>query len=85
MSKSVFTPAYQVLLEELIAARREQQVTQVELARRLGKPQQWVSSVETGVRRIDLIELFAIARALGVDGVALTGRIERRLPATFEI
>lgn len=85
MSKSVFTPAYQVLLEELIAARREQQVTQVELAHRLGKPQQWVSSVETGVRRIDLIELFAIARALSVDGVALVSRIEKRLPATFGI
>ena len=85
MSKSVFTPAYQVLLEELIAARREQQVTQVELARRLGKPQQWVSSVETGVRRIDLIELIAIARSLEVDGVELTKRIVQRLPASLKI
>lgn len=85
MSKSVFTPAYQILLEELIAARREQQVTQVELARRLGKPQQWVSSVETGVRRIDLIELFAIARSLGIDGAELAGKIERRLPQTLQI
>ena len=85
MSKSVFTPAYRVLLEELIAARREQHVTQVELARRLGKPQQWVSSVETGVRRIDLIELFAIARALRVNGVALASTIEKRLPEQIQI
>lgn len=47
--------------------RREQHVTQVELANRLGKPQSFVSSYEIGQRRVDFIEFTRISYALGVD------------------
>ena len=65
MPKSTHTPAYKLLLAALIKARRDAGVSQVELASRLGKPQAFVSNLERGVRRIDLIEFYALgSRAL---------------------
>jgi len=74
MTKSVFTPAYKELLEALISMRIEQEVTQVELARRLRKPQQFVSRYELGIRRVDLVEFYAIVTALGIDPKAAFAR-----------
>ena len=48
-------------------ARKKAGVTQVELAKRLRKPQSFVSSYESGQRRLDLVELTRIAAALAVD------------------
>jgi transcriptional regulator with XRE-family HTH domain len=47
--------------------RTDAGVTQVELAKRLKKPQSFVSSYEGGQRRIDLLELARIAAALRAD------------------
>ena len=42
------------LLKEL---RQEAGITQVEMARKLAKPQPFVSYYESGARRLDLLEL----------------------------
>jgi len=85
MPKSVFTDAYASFLEVLIAARKDAGVSQVELAARLGKTQTFVSTYERGVRRLDVIEFYAVARALADDPVALFARITARLPTRVEI
>ena len=85
MPKSQFTSAYASFVKVLVAARKEAGVTQVELAERLGKPQPFISSIENGVRRVDLIEFYAIARALKVDPEVLFGAIVRKLPRNVEI
>lgn len=85
MPKSVFTDAYKVMLDALIKARKESGVTQVELADRLGKPQPWVSNVETGVRRIDFIEFVAIIRALGIESEEFISKTLSSLPSDLEI
>ena len=47
-------------------------LTQVELAKRLGRPQSYVSKFERGERRLDVIEFAEVARPLDVDsGVIL--------------
>ncbi len=51
-------------------------MTQSELARRLEKPQSYVSKYETGIRRLDLVELEQIARALGLTLCELVRRFE---------
>ena len=68
-----------------MAARKDAGVTQVELAERLGKPQQFVSKVEKGDRRLDLVEFVAIARALRMDPKDLFARVLKRLPKSFDI
>ena len=62
---------YQQLLERLKAARKGVKITQTELARRLGKPQSFVSKYENGERRLDVAEFIEIAVALKLDTDAL--------------
>ncbi|WP_245611396.1 helix-turn-helix domain-containing protein [Solidesulfovibrio alcoholivorans] len=50
----------------LVELRKNAGLRQAELAARLGCPQSFVSKYESGQRRLDLIELEAICKALGV-------------------
>ena len=69
--KSVFTKEYAVFLEVLVAARLSQGLTQAAVAERLKKPQSFVSKCESGERRVDIVEFFAICTALDKDPAAL--------------
>jgi transcriptional regulator with XRE-family HTH domain len=71
MPKSVFSPRYKRFRELLIQARKNAQLTQVELAARLNRPQSFVSKYENGERRLDLIELLDVAVVLHLDVVAI--------------
>jgi transcriptional regulator with XRE-family HTH domain len=50
-----------------VEARVAAGVTQIELAERLGRPQSFVSKVEGGDRRLDVIEFLQITTALNVE------------------
>jgi transcriptional regulator with XRE-family HTH domain len=65
------TPEYKKFLEILVRARVEKNVTQIELSKRLGKTQQFVSRCEVGERRLDVIEFYDWCEALGVDGESM--------------
>ena len=56
-----YTQKYQGLLERLRKARFEAGLTQEEVAERLGRNQSFVSRSETGERRVDIVELQALA------------------------
>lgn len=56
-----------MLREQLVAARHEAGLTQLELAKRLGRPQSFVAKYEGGERRLDVIELLSIFKLLDVD------------------
>ena len=85
MPRSVFTQAYATLLQVLVAKRKQAGVTQVELAARLGKPQPFVSYVESGERRVDVIEFYAIMKALGEDPERAFGQLVEQLPERVDI
>lgn len=85
MPKSVFTGAHKHLVDVLIAARRRAGLTQAELAVRIGKDQKFVSLIERSQRRVDVIEFFAIAKALNVDPVRLYATVIKKLPDKVEI
>ena len=59
---SAHTPRYQQFLERLRAARLAVGPTQTEVARRLGKPQSFISKSESGERRVDAVEFADFAR-----------------------
>jgi transcriptional regulator with XRE-family HTH domain len=61
----VHDPDYQRMLGRLRAARKAANLTQTEVAARLGKPQPYVSKVERGERRIDPVELARFAEIYG--------------------
>jgi transcriptional regulator with XRE-family HTH domain len=85
MPKSVFTDAYAEFLNALVEARKEARVTQADLSKRLGKPQPWVSNYERGIRRVDVIEFYAIARALKRDPVELFETVTKGFPKNVQI
>ncbi|MDB5578317.1 MAG: Helix-turn-helix domain protein [Bradyrhizobium sp.] len=75
MRKGISDVRYRRLLAVLIGARKEAGMLQVDVARRLGKPQQFVSRYELGERRLDVFEFIDVAETLGLDGVAELRRI----------
>ncbi|HVY34954.1 MAG TPA: helix-turn-helix transcriptional regulator [Caulobacteraceae bacterium] len=85
MPKSVFTPAYDTMLRNLIALRKERGVSQVELARQLGKEQPFISRIERGERRLDVVEFYALAQALGIDPAKAYGVLIEDFPAEVSI
>jgi transcriptional regulator with XRE-family HTH domain len=85
MPKSQFSDGYKAFLAVLIAARKEAGLTQTDVAERIGKRQTYISIIETGVRRLDLIEFCALAKAMGYDPNALFARITAALPDDLEI
>ncbi|WP_196108529.1 helix-turn-helix domain-containing protein [Brucella intermedia] len=65
---SSFQPdLYHRLIELLIAARKDAGITQVELGKRIGQRQTFVSKFEQGERRLDIAEFVAVSRAIGVN------------------
>ena len=58
---------YRALIAILADERKSQGITQEQLARRLGLHKQFVSRVELGERRLDIVEFTDFARALGLD------------------
>jgi len=77
VTKSVHTKNYTRFLELLITARKDADVTQDEVARRLDRPQSFVSKYENGERRVDIIEFIEIAEAIGFDPIAFIRKIIR--------
>lgn len=61
MAKSIFSKEYKKVVERLQKARQEKGLKQIEVAKKLGKPQSYISKIERGERRIDIAELKKIA------------------------
>jgi len=53
---------YYHFLGRLKQARLDASLTQVEVARKIDRPQSFISKIETGERRVDIIELSELAR-----------------------
>lgn len=85
MTRSVFTDAYKIFLELLVAARKDAGVRQVDLSERLNWPQPTISNVERGIRRMDVVEFIAFARALDISPAELLSTIDQQLPDNIEI
>ena len=69
--KTIYAPAYRVLLDILRARRKAAKLTQRALAEKLGVPHTWVAKVEIGERRLDVLEMIRVLRVLGADPVAV--------------
>lgn len=67
MTRSVFLASYRELTKCLVQARTEAGLTQWDLANALERPQSFVSKVENGERRVDLIEFLQITTALNAE------------------
>ena len=79
MEKSVYRDENLVLLRLLKQCRVEAGLTQVQFAQALERPQSFASDIERGLRRLDLVQLRDICKALNVGLVEFVQRFEDEL------
>lgn len=71
MVASLHSIKYEVFRNLLTEARKGNGLTQVELAKRLGLPQSFVSKYETGERRLDVTEFIEISKVIGINPIKI--------------
>jgi transcriptional regulator with XRE-family HTH domain len=69
MSRTLRSPRQKALIALLIEQRKKSGLTQAQLAKRLRRYQSVVATVESGQRRIDVIEFLDFADAIGFDPI----------------
>jgi transcriptional regulator with XRE-family HTH domain len=62
MSTTIYSKKYKIITERLRKARIDIGLKQEEVAKKLKKPQSYISKIERGERRIDVLELKAFAK-----------------------
>ncbi len=62
MNKSIYSKEYKDIIERLKTARIEAGFSQQEIADKLGKPQSYISKIESGERRLDVAEMKKFAQ-----------------------
>lgn len=75
MVKTLGTPRHQSLIAMLVEKREASGLTQTQLATRLGEYQSFVARLESGQRRVDVIEFIDLANILGFDPAAAIKRL----------
>ena len=67
MGKSIYTKDYKDIIERLKTARIDAGLAQQEVAEKLGKPQSYISKIESGERRLDVAEIKKFANIYKKD------------------
>jgi ribosome-binding protein aMBF1 (putative translation factor) len=78
-TKTKLAAELRILGEVLTRVREDAGVKQSDLAARLGMPASYLSKIESGTRRLDVIELVQIAEALGADAGEIVRQVTEAL------
>ena len=82
MQKSRIAKEYRLFLAFLKKTRQDAGLTQTQLAKKLKTTQSFVSKVERGERRLDIIELRLWTRALSVELSSFIAGLEVHLKSS---
>ena len=63
------------LEKALTQIRKEADLTQIDVAKRLKKPQSFVSKYETGERKLTVGDYLAVCEAIGIDPAKLINQL----------
>jgi transcriptional regulator with XRE-family HTH domain len=75
MVRQLGSPLHEALRRLLIERRERAELSQLELAKRLRWSQQTVSKIETGEKRVTVVELIELGKALEFDPAAAVRRV----------
>ncbi|HEV7601059.1 MAG TPA: helix-turn-helix transcriptional regulator [Bradyrhizobium sp.] len=76
--KTVTSPLPKKLAAMLVEQRKKAGLRQVDLAEKIGVYQSCVTHMESGQRRIDVLELIALGKAIGFDAAEMVRKLSRR-------
>jgi len=79
MVASMVTAAHDALVAAVVQLRKNAGLTQRQLAEALGREQNLIGRIETGQRRIDLIEWVGICRACKADPELEIAKLVRQI------
>lgn len=77
VAKTLGSPRQKLLIELLVQKREAAGLTQAELARRLGEYQSFVARLESGQRRVDVVEFLALADELRFDPAKVLAAVRK--------
>ena len=63
MEKTIYSKDHKYLVDKLKKAREEAGLDQAEVAKVLNKSQSYISKIESGQRRVDIVQLNEFAKA----------------------
>lgn len=75
MSRTLGSARHKTLCALLVAEREKAELSQETVAERLKQHQSFVARVESGQRRIDVVEFLELAEAIGFDPVRALAKI----------
>jgi hypothetical protein len=78
MSGTLRSPKHKALLRFIVEKRKKAELRQVDVAKRLGRYQSYITNIDTGQRRIDAVELVELAEAIGFDPREAIKRIMKK-------
>ncbi|AWE47407.1 helix-turn-helix transcriptional regulator [Salmonella enterica] len=73
---SIYSEEYQLVIKSLRAARLDKGMTQAQLAKALGKPQSFIAKVESGERRLDVVEFVRFCRLMNIEPVSILDKLQ---------
>ncbi|TDK53621.1 helix-turn-helix domain-containing protein [Pseudomonas moraviensis] len=79
MPKTIYKPEHAILLTLLKKHRKAASLTQVQCSKALGRPQSFMSDVESGTRRLDIVQLRDLCKVLGIGLTGLIAEFEGEL------
>lgn len=74
--KTIYQQAYRTVIQTLRERREALGITQATLSQHLGWPQQTVSAIEAGARRLDLLEFVKVTSALGLSAQEVSALLQ---------
>jgi transcriptional regulator with XRE-family HTH domain len=77
LDKTLGSKRHRALIELIIKRREAIGMTQTEFARRLGEYQSFVGRLESGQRRVDVVEFIELAEALGFDPARMISGLKK--------
>jgi transcriptional regulator with XRE-family HTH domain len=77
LRKSLGSARHKALIELIVRKREAARMTQADLADRLGEYQSFVARLESGQRRIDVVEFLELADAVGFDPAKVISALKK--------
>ncbi|MNR32666.1 Helix-turn-helix domain protein [compost metagenome] len=81
MTKAIYRREHEIFLQLLKRLRLESGLTQMQCSAALSRPQSFMSDVERGVRRLDIVQLRDLCLVLGTDLTSFSKAYEQALIA----
>jgi transcriptional regulator with XRE-family HTH domain len=79
LEKSIYDTEYKLMVKLLYALRVSKRLRQADLAELIGEPQSFISKIENGERRVDLVELKKICETMNIPLIDFVKEFEKRL------